>query len=77
MNSFAPTCCGRFPMIFAHLLPRFPGNASNLLTNESTFDEATRHQIYADIYDDPLWLINLVENLLSVTRINKGKSSYI
>ena len=54
-------------------LTSISGNASNLLTNESTFDEATRHQIYADIYDDSLWLINLVENLLSVTRINKGE----
>ena len=28
--------------------------------------------LYRDIYDDSLWLINLVENLLSVTRIEDG-----
>ena len=25
--------------------------------------------MYADIYDDAMWLINLVENLLSVSRL--------
>lgn len=29
-------------------------------------------QLYTAIYDDSLWLINLVENLLSVTRIEDG-----
>ena len=27
------------------------------------------NQTFADIYDDSMWLINLVENLLAVTRI--------
>ena len=49
------------------------GNASNLLSNHSAIDEATRLQIYADIYDDSMWLINLVENLLAVTRIEDGR----
>ena len=26
-----------------------------------------------DIYDDSMWLINLVENLLAVTRIEEGR----
>lgn len=30
-------------------------------------------QIYGDIYDDSMWLIDLVENLLSVTRIEEGR----
>ena len=30
-------------------------------------------QIYGDIYDDSMWLIKLVENLLSVTRIEDGR----
>lgn len=34
---------------------------------------STRLQIYADIYDDSMWLINLVENLLAVTRIEDGR----
>ena len=35
-------------------------------------DEKSRKKLYLDIYDDSLWLINLVENLLSVTRIEDG-----
>ena len=37
------------------------------------FDEETKKQLYMDIYDDSMWLINLVENLLSVTRIEDGR----
>lgn len=43
------------------------GNAALLMENE--LSEATRKGIYSDIYDDSQWLINLVENLLSITRI--------
>ena len=31
-----------------------------------------RDRLYTSIYDDALWLSNLVENLLSVTRIENG-----
>ena len=31
-----------------------------------------KRRLYTDIYDDSMWLINLVENLLSVTRIENG-----
>lgn len=48
------------------------GNAGVLLNNEETLDKEKRKQLYADIYDDSTWLINLVENLLSVTRIEDG-----
>ena len=54
-------------------LTSISGNASNLLVNEERFDEATRKQLYSDIYDDSMWLINLVENLLAVTRIEEGR----
>lgn len=54
-------------------LTAISGNASNLLSNGADFDEATRRQLYSDIYDDSLWLINVVENLLSVTRIEDGR----
>ncbi len=54
-------------------LTSISGNASNLLSNSAHFDEATRQQIYSDIYEDSLWLINLVENLLSATRIEEGR----
>ena len=54
-------------------LTSISGNASNLLTNGSCFDEETKQQIYRDIYNDSLWLINLVENLLYATRIEEGR----
>lgn len=54
-------------------LTSISGNASNLLSNSSSFDELTMKQIYSDIYDDAMWLINLVENLLSVSRMEDGK----
>lgn len=54
-------------------LTSISGNASNLLSNGSNFDEMTKTQIYTDIYDDSMWLINLVENLLSITRIEEGQ----
>ena len=54
-------------------LTAISGNASNLLSNHAAIDEATRLQIYADIYDDSMWLISLVENLLAVTRIEDGR----
>lgn len=36
-------------------------------------DDATRVQTFTDIYDDSQWLINLVENLLAITRIEGGQ----
>lgn len=54
-------------------LTSISGNASNLLLNEERFDTETKKQLYTDIYDDSMWLINLVENLLSVTKIEEGK----
>ena len=53
-------------------LTSISGNASNLISNGNSFDEATKNQLYTDIYDDSMWLINLVENLLSVTKIEEG-----
>ena len=32
-----------------------------LLNNGSCLDEATKRQIYSDIYDDADWLIDVVE----------------
>ena len=45
------------------------GNAGALLSNEKRYSEETRHRLYADIYDDSLWLTDLVENLLTSTRL--------
>ncbi len=54
-------------------LTSISGNASNLLANAAQFDEETRKQLYSDIYEDSMWLIHLVENLLAVTRIEGGR----
>jgi two-component system sensor histidine kinase KdpD len=54
-------------------LTSISGNASNLLSNGERFDETAKMQIYTDIYEDSMWLINLVENLLAVTRIEEGQ----
>ena len=54
-------------------LTSISGNASNLLANEERMDQETRKQIFTDIYDDSMWLINLVENLLAVTRIEQDR----
>lgn len=53
-------------------LTSISGNAGILLESEENIDREKRKQLYADIYDDSIWLINLVENLLSVTRIEDG-----
>lgn len=53
-------------------LTSISGNASNLLTSDGEFDETMRRQLYSDIYDDSVWLISLVENLLAVSRIEDG-----
>lgn len=54
-------------------LTSISGNASNLLSNGDSFDKETKKRLYTDIYDDSMWLIGLVENLLAVTRIEEGR----
>lgn len=52
------------------------GNADMLLGNGKYLDEGTRRQIYTDIYDDAEWLTGVVENLLSITRLNDGRLKF-
>lgn len=54
-------------------LTSISGNASNLLSNGDVFDEETKKRLYLDIYENSMWLINLVENLLAVTRMGEGR----
>lgn len=54
-------------------LTTISGNASSLLSNGAMFDESTKRQLYSDIYDDSMWLVDLVENLLFATRIEEGR----
>ena len=53
-------------------LTSISGNAGVLMANSAVLDEQKKQSLYGDIFDDAQWLINLVENLLSVTRIENG-----
>ena len=53
-------------------LTSISGNAGNLLSMGSDLDEETKKRLYTDIYEDSMWLINIVENLLSITRLVGG-----
>lgn len=53
-------------------LTSISGNAGILMGNSKVLSEAQKQGLYTDIYDDSMWLINLVENLLSITRIDNG-----
>ena len=56
-------------------LTSISGNADILLSNEEKINPDLRKQLYQNIYNDSEWLINLVENLLFVTRIDNGAMS--
>ncbi len=45
------------------------GNADMLLSDSLKLDEETRMRIYLDIREDSRWLIRVVQNILSVTRL--------
>lgn len=53
-------------------LTSISGNAGILMASSGKLSEAQKKDLYANIYDDSMWLINLVENLLSITRIDNG-----
>ncbi len=53
-------------------LTSISGNAENLLCNP--MEEADRKAVLTDIYDDAIWLNQLVENLLSITKIGEGRT---
>ena len=57
-------------------LTSISGNAGNLLSNYDKLDKETRVQVFTDIFDDSQWLISLVENLLSVTRIEENRMNF-
>lgn len=53
-------------------LTSISGNAGILMEKGSTLDEKKKQDIYSSMYDDAMWLVNLTENLLSITRIENG-----
>ncbi len=57
-------------------LTAISGNAENVLMNYETLDADMREQIFKEIFDDSQWLIGIVENLLSVTRIEEGRMNF-
>ena len=48
------------------------GASSAILENENSLDKSTQNKLIENIRDDAQWLIRMVENLLSVTRIQEG-----
>uniref|UniRef100_I5AVL8 histidine kinase n=1 Tax=Eubacterium cellulosolvens (strain ATCC 43171 / JCM 9499 / 6) TaxID=633697 RepID=I5AVL8_EUBC6 len=54
-------------------LTSISGAASLLLSDEAKIDEAARRQLHTNIYDDAMWLEDLVENLLAITRLGEGQ----
>jgi two-component system sensor histidine kinase KdpD len=53
-------------------LTAISGASSAILENKNAMDEPTRDKLIADIREDSQWLIRMVENLLSVTRISEA-----
>lgn len=53
-------------------LTSISGNAEMLLNENTSLNKLQKHELYENIYDDSIWLINLVENLLSITRMDDG-----
>lgn len=55
-------------------LTSISGNAENLLASADAMDESDKRSLLTDIYEDSIWLIRLVENLLSITKIDEGQA---
>ncbi|MGL4797815.1 MAG: ATP-binding protein [Cellulosilyticaceae bacterium] len=51
-------------------LTTISGNANLLLSSSTSLSPSKKLELYNAIYDDSMWLIDLVENLLSVTRLD-------
>ena len=52
------------------------GGVSTLLDSGDQLDEATRTQLLENIRDESNWLVSVVENLLSVTRMTGEQTHY-
>ncbi len=53
-------------------LTSISGNAGVLMEKSIVLNEEKKQELYRTIYDDSMWLVNLTENLLSITRIENG-----
>ena len=54
-------------------LTSISGNADILLTSSEKMNDDQKKQLYQDIYSNSKWLVQLVENLLAVSRLDDGK----
>ena len=54
-------------------LTSISGNAEVLMESGDRIDFSRRLALYRDIREDSLWLVDLVENLLAVTRAEEGR----
>ena len=52
-------------------LTSISGNTANLMVHGDELSEEEKQAIYTDVYRDSVWLIELVENLLSITRLEE------
>ena len=55
-------------------LTSISGTASLLLSDGDRLDDASRKNLYSNIYEDSMWLEDLVENLLSITRLKDDQT---
>lgn len=53
-------------------LASIKGSISTILETGNLISEETKNELLNSVYDDTEWLIRLVENLLSMTRLNDG-----
>lgn len=53
-------------------LTAISGNAAILMDQQIALEDEEKNKIYLSIYDDSMWLMDLTENLLSITKIENG-----
>ena len=53
------------------------GASSSYLENEAVLPPKEKRELVSEIYEDANWLLHMVENLLSVTRITDGGASVL
>jgi two-component system sensor histidine kinase KdpD len=53
-------------------LAAITGNSSLLMRDDVSIDQDVRHKLAGSIYDDSLWLGDVIENILSLTRLDEA-----
>lgn len=64
-------CCARFRTICAHRSPASSAHPRRLRKTATASAQRKRARLAADIHEDAEWLLRMVENLLSVTRVSQ------